>query len=134
MSRIVNLSESVLIALHSLILLMKQHPKPVSTKSIAGATGASENTISKVMQRLVKDNFIESTRGPAGGFILLKTPDKISFMDIFESIEGKLETSGCPFNSNHCTFGTCIFDNYLNKISAEVKEFFIHKTLAEYVE
>jgi len=134
MSRIINLSESLLIAIHSLVIILKQSPKPVSTKSIGDATGASENTISKVMQRLVKENFIQSTRGPAGGFVLARTPDQITFMDIFEAIEGKMEAEGCPFNSKNCTFGKCLFENYLNKISNEVKEFFKNKTLLEYLE
>lgn len=134
MARVVNFSEALLIGLHSLVLLAKQSPKPASTKYIASVTGASENTISKVMQRLVKENFIQSSRGPAGGFILARLPVEITFKDIYEAIEGKMETEGCPFNAQHCTFKKCIFENYLNNVSNDIKNFFSGKTLLEYME
>jgi Rrf2 family nitric oxide-sensitive transcriptional repressor len=132
MAKLINLTESTLIALHSLILIVKKTPDKISSRFIAKAIGASENTIAKVMQRLVKEKLVRSERGPYGGFTLNKPPGEISFMDIFEAIEGKLDTKTCPFNHDKCTFKKCIFGNYINKISGEMKEHFSNRTLLEY--
>jgi Rrf2 family protein len=133
MSRIINLSESTLIAFHSLILMAQTSSIQLSTKLISQKIGASENTISKVLQRLVKDGFITSNRGPAGGFSLARTPQSVSLLDIYQAIEGRLQTGGCPFNNPHCTFGECIFEDSLSEISREVVRYLKGKTLAHYI-
>jgi Rrf2 family protein len=131
---ILNLSESVLIALHSLILIAQRSPEPVRTKEIAEITGASENTTAKVMQRLSRAGFIASTRGPAGGFRLDKDPAGISFLQIFEAMEGKLVEEKCLFHCSTCLFGTCIFGDFLHRMTGEFRERLTEKTLAAYVQ
>ena len=109
MARIINFSESVLIAMHSLFLIANKAPEVINTKKIAKLTGASENTVAKVMQRIVKEKYVKSIRGPQGGFKLSKSPEKINFLDIYEAIEGKLETTECFFDSDNCPFNRCLF-------------------------
>ena len=95
MARIVNLTESVLIAIHSLILISQRAPSILSANDLAKKSGASANTIAKVLQRLAKDKFLRSSRGPHGD---------ISFLDIYEAVEGRLDINNCPFNKKNALF------------------------------
>jgi Rrf2 family protein len=131
MSRIVSMTESALIGIHSLVILAKKTPLQVSSKSLSELIGASEHTVSKVMQRLSKQDLITSNRGPAGGFSLAKPVHLISLLDIFEAIEGRLETGHCPFHQHTCIFSTCLFQNKIKNVSEEIKGFLKEKTLAD---
>ncbi|MBN2531282.1 MAG: Rrf2 family transcriptional regulator [Spirochaetales bacterium] len=133
MSRIVNLSESVLIGLHGLTLIAQKSPGTINSKEIARIIGANENTVAKVMQIFSKKGFVNSSRGSSGGFSLAKSPKEISFLDIYETIEGKLKIDGCPFHNNVCVFGDCLFGDFINTISLEFKTKFGEKTLADYI-
>jgi len=90
MSKIVSLSEAASIALHGIILIARSENN-LNVIKIAEETGNSKHHVAKVMQRLVKDGYIESQRGPSGGFVLKKDPKDISFLEIYETIEGKIE-------------------------------------------
>jgi Rrf2 family protein len=131
MSRIVSMTESALIGIHSLIILAKKTPVQVSSKSLSELTGASENTISKVMQRLSKQGLVTSNRGPAGGFSCAKPIQTISLLDIFEAIEGRLETGHCLFHQHTCIFTSCLFQDTLKNVAEEIQRFLKEKTLAD---
>jgi Rrf2 family protein len=132
-AKIVNLSESSLIAMHSLALIAKQAPQPLSVKEIAAELEASQNTAAKVMQRLVKAGFVQSIRGPSGGFILTRDPGRINLLQIYQAIEGELDGDSCPFNKKDCVFGECLFGTFMNDISKEFAAMFSKRTLSDYI-
>ena len=76
MQKVLNISEAYSLALHSLALLASDNGRSLTTHQIASTLGASEAHLSKVMQRLTKAGFLNSSRGPGGGFALKKPPDK----------------------------------------------------------
>lgn len=133
MSNIVHFSESALIALHSLTLIAQNAPQALSSKSMAQILDASENTIAKVMQRLVKENLVHSTRGPQGGFTLAKLPEEISLLNVFESIEGSLQALNCPFNKKACPFKVCMFSLFSEQVTGQFKSQFGDITLDKYM-
>ena len=73
MSRILRLSEAASIAVHGMILVARSD-KLVNVNTIAELTSSSRHHVAKVFQRLVKENFIASNRGPSGGFSLKMKP------------------------------------------------------------
>jgi len=135
MAKIVNITEAVSIALHAMILVAKNDNfgKQINVNYIAEKTGSSKFHIAKVMQKLVKDGFLGSQRGPAGGFFLVKKPDDISLLDIYESVEGKLEVTKCPLNRPSCPFKTCMFEGVTIKMTRNFKDFVEGHTLAHYL-
>ncbi|MCF6365653.1 MAG: Rrf2 family transcriptional regulator [Bacteroidales bacterium] len=92
MSSIVKFSEAASIGLHGTVLIAKSE-NFLNVNKIAEKIGSSRHHVAKVMQRLAKDGYIRSMRGPTGGFVLLKKPEKISFLDVYESVEGKVSTN-----------------------------------------
>ena len=115
MSRIINLSEAASIAIHGMIMVARSD-KLVNVNQIAELNSSSRHHVAKVFQRLVKENFIYSSRGPSGGFSLKMEAADISFLDIYESIEGKIEITKCPLDKPICPFKKCIFKNVIQQI------------------
>ena len=100
---------------------------------IAELTNTSKHHVAKVMQRLAKDGFVSSQRGPSGGFTLKKNAKEISFLDIYESIEGKIEIEHCFFNTPVCPLERCIMNNITNKMSNEFIQYLKSQTLDFYI-
>jgi len=132
MSKIVSLTEAASIALHGMIIVAKSE-KMANVVQIAELTGSSKHHVAKIFQRLVKDNYLESHRGPSGGFTLKRKPTEISLLEIYESIEGKIEVTTCPLDKSICPFGLCIMDNVTRKMTVDFRTHLQGHTLADYL-
>jgi Rrf2 family protein len=132
MAKIFSMSEAASIAIHSMVLIAR-NKDGINAVKIAEQTGSSKNHISKVAQRLVKDDLLKSVRGPSGGFTLKKSPNDITLLDIYESIEGPLEITDCPMATEVCHFDQCIMGNVVNKMTLEFKKFLKGQTLKAYI-
>lgn len=119
---LVNISEGASLALHSMVIVAKSSPLRKNVKQLAEELNASQNHLAKVYQKLSKSGLVKSVRGPAGGFELNKRAEEISFLEIYEVIEGKVKLGGCPLNKEKCPFSKCIFTKEVNKVSAQLYE------------
>jgi len=132
MAKIVNITEAVSIALHSMVLVAKAQKSQMNATIISNITGSSKFHVSKVLQKLVKDGYLLSQRGPAGGFVLESPPEEITLLQIFESIEGKIIISKCPLNKV-CPFGECIFEDLTMIMTRQFRDYLEGHTLADYM-
>jgi Rrf2 family protein len=133
MPGIINFSEAASIGLHGMILIARSKGY-LNVPDIAGRLNSSKHHVAKVMQRLVKEEFISSFRGPSGGFVLEKKPEEISFLDIFEAIEGRIKITQCPFENEHiCGFENCLLNNVTSKMTRDFKEYMEKQTLDKYL-
>lgn len=132
MSKIFNLSDASSIAIHAMVLVAK-NGESINVLKIAEATNTSRHHVAKVMQRLAKDGFVSSQRGPSGGFSLKKKPEEITFLNIYESIEGKIEIARCMFDTPICPLGKCIMNNITNKMSVEFIDYLKSQTLSQFI-
>jgi Rrf2 family protein len=133
MSKPFVLSEAVSIGLHSMVIIARSDHQ-INVLEIADKTNTSKNHIAKIMQILVKKGFLASTRGPAGGFKLRKKPEEIKLLDVFESIEGKMEITECGMGYEKCPFDQCILGNFCRRITVEFKEFLEGHSLKDYMD
>jgi Rrf2 family protein len=132
MSRIITLSEAASIAIHAMVLIARAE-KNLNVNKIAEMTGASRNHLAKVMQRLVKDKYVKSTRGPLGGFVLLKPANEISILDIYESIEGEVVQTACPLERPVCAFDKCIMGGIMFELTGQFKHYMKKNKLSDFV-
>ncbi len=132
MAKIFSMSEAASIAIHSMVLIARNE-NGINAIKIAEQTGSSKNHISKVAQRLVKNDLLKSVRGPSGGFMLKKSPSKITLLDIYQSIEGPLDITECPLANQVCNFDQCLMGNVINKMTIEFKRFLKEQTLKKYI-
>lgn len=128
---ILHMSDAALIAVHALSGLASVPGGLVQAKELAAAIGASENHLSKVMQRLVRAGLVHSVKGPNGGFRLAKEASSISFRNAMEAVDGPLTGDFCPFSTEHCDAGNCIFGSEISKRAAEMVAYLGERTIAD---
>jgi len=118
MSKVVHISEAASLAVHSMALIASSE-EMLNVNNIADLTKSSRNHLAKVMQILVKNDYLSSTRGPKGGFILKKEAASVFLLQIYELIEGPIERQHCGIYEDKCPFETCVFGNFADRFSEE---------------
>ena len=132
MSKIITLSEAASIALHGMVLIAKTEKK-LNVNQISEMIDSSRHHVAKVFQRLAKENFVASNRGPSGGFVMKKDPQDITLLELYEVIEGPVEVQGCPGNKDRCPFDKCLMGDLAEALACEFKGFLGRQTLADYL-
>ncbi len=133
MNNIINISEAASIALHSMVYIALQNEESIKIKQIAEFLNSSETHVAKILQTLSKKGFVVSTRGRKGGFVLAKPANEISFNSIYECIESEIYLESCPFGKDICSFKNCIYGGFLNRMKAEIKDFFKNRYLSDVI-
>jgi Rrf2 family protein len=116
MTSLLKISEAASLALHTVSVLSRNGGETATTHEIATGLGVSEAHLSKVLQRLTKAGIVESIRGPKGGFKLRKSGDKVTLLDVYEAMEGKLRPDGCLLGRYACG-GKCMLGEMLKSVN-----------------
>lgn len=89
---------------------------------IAAYLDASEHTVGKMLQSLVKQDVIKSLKGPSGGFFITRAQLKQPIINIVEAIDGKLVFKECGLGLSKCssTHPCPIHDDY--KVGRDILE------------
>ncbi len=132
MANIINFSDAAAIGVHSMILLSKSD-KPLNAILLSKELGNSKHHIGKVLQRLVKDGYLSSFRGPTGGFYLDCDPKKVTLFDIYESIEGKPTVKMCDPVKHVCPVNKCIKKTVVLKLTNEFITYMKSQKLHDYL-
>ncbi|MEW4452724.1 Rrf2 family transcriptional regulator [Bremerella sp. JC817] len=87
------LSRTVAYALQATMqLAVSDSDTPVPCSQIAAKGEMPERFLLQVLRSLVNHGVLRSTRGVDGGYMLIRTPDEISLLDVIEAIEGPLDS------------------------------------------
>ncbi len=132
MSKIITLSEAASIALHGMVLIAKTDHK-LNVNQISEQINSSRHHVAKVFQRLAKENFVSSNRGPSGGFVLKKEPNEITLLELYEVIEGPVEVQGCPGEKKDCPFNQCIMGDVAEILACKFRDFLSDQKLSDYL-
>lgn len=132
MSKVVHISEAASLAVHSMALIAT-NKEMLNVNHIADLTNSSRNHLAKVMQILVKNDYLTSTRGPKGGFILKKDASTIYLLQLYELIEGPIEKQHCGIFTDKCPFTSCVFGNLANRFSEDFIEYLKTTSLTDII-
>lgn len=101
-------------------------------REIAKHIGASEHTVSKILQNLVRQNIINSVKGPNGGFYITDKQRKQPIMAIVDTIDGRDLFKKCGLGLSECSSERpCpIHDDY-KKGKEIIEKLFRTKTIDE---
>lgn len=72
-------------------------------KEIAAYINASEHTVGKMLQTLVKENVINSSKGPTGGFFTTLKQRNQAVINIIHAIDGKEVFNECGLGLSKCS-------------------------------
>ncbi len=75
----------------------------VVTSEISRKTEVPEPYIAKIFQGLEKTGLLQSRRGPAGGIVLIKPPDKISLYEVVQAVDDTAVFGDCIMGLNECS-------------------------------
>lgn len=133
MSEVFKISDAASLAFHAMAFLAEDPGRMLQTKEIAARFQVSENHLSKVLQRLTKSGLIKAVRGPHGGFQMDKDPNLVTLLNVYEAIEGPLETTNCLLGSPVCGWTNCVLGNLLRNVNGEIKEYLTKTRLGDLV-
>ncbi len=67
----------------------------VSIKEISPEEGISSVYLEQLLNKLRRENLVKSVRGPTGGYMLSKSPARITVRDIVKTLEGNISPVDC---------------------------------------
>ncbi|MDF1575506.1 MAG: Rrf2 family transcriptional regulator [Bacteroidales bacterium] len=103
-------------------------------KVISGQLYIPSPFLGKILQLLVKQQLLESVKGPHGGFYLRKPAMDISVMEVIELMEGKEPFDSCVIRTTPCDLNNpCSMHKKLAPIRHELKALFTTETIADLV-
>ncbi len=130
MAKIINISDALIIAIHSMGLI-KGSSAPLNSKNIADKSGFSKNHVSKILQQLARNNYLHATRGPKGGYVIKGNPEEMNLLEIYRLFEGEISYDYCKQDCINCPFKKCIFDGITRKMTNEFETYLLHKKVSE---
>lgn len=131
MSTTLKISEAASIALHAMAFLAGAPKKLVTSREVIQTLKVSDAHLMKVLQRLVKGGLIKSIRGPRGGFLLNRPADKITLLEVYESIEGPLRFDNCLLGIPVCKDQQCILGRLIDNVNKEVHSHLSQTSLSQ---
>ncbi len=90
------LSQKARYALHALIVLTEHDSdEPLMIADIAAKARVPRKFLEQILLELKKRGIVRSMRGRSGGYMLGRTPNKISFAEIIRVTDGPLALAPC---------------------------------------
>ncbi|WP_344306586.1 Rrf2 family transcriptional regulator [Fodinicola feengrottensis] len=88
------LSGGVESALHCCVVLTST-AEPVPATRLAELHGVSATYLAKQLQALSRADLVHSVQGKSGGYVLTRSPAKITVLDVVEAVDGSEPTYVC---------------------------------------
>lgn len=109
----------------------------IDIKKISKDLGLPAPFLAKILQQLTRQKLLSSTKGPHGGFSLLKAPSEITLFDIVKTIDGEevftnciihnsscksvnMEKKSCPLHDDYSSIRKVLIDLFRSKSIAEI--------------
>ena len=106
--------------------------EPTSLTEISLRQGISIAYLEQLFLKLRKNNLVQSSRGPSGGYVLSKSPGEIKLLSIISAVDEKIKTVKCKKESKKGCNGKsikCITHNLWDDLEAHINKFFENNTL-----
>jgi Rrf2 family iron-sulfur cluster assembly transcriptional regulator len=95
--------------------------------------------MAKILQQLAKQKILNSSKGPHGGFSLMKDPKKITLLDIVKTIDGDEIFTNCVIKNEPCKCSDhhveeCALHDDFSKVRNELINMFSTRTVYDLAE
>ncbi len=123
-------------ALRAMVELSLAHGKKefLSAKKIADKENIPIKFLEQILTKLKNAQYAESRLGPNGGYMLIQSPEDITFGDVIRLFEGDLAPIGCV-NLENPTFCSekwhCRFRRVMVQLRNAVSNIVDHTTFAD---
>jgi Rrf2 family protein len=114
MLKLTKKADYALIALKHLVV---QGPESSSAKEIADLYGIPQPLLSKILQKLSKNGFLQSEHGTNGGYKVARDPRQITVLEVIRLIDGPVFLTTCFTEHGYCCHtDKCIVRDPLQKV------------------
>jgi len=110
--------------------------KTTNLTEISLRQGISISFLEQIFLKLKKNNLVQSSRGPTGGYSLTRSPEEIKLSSIIQAVDEKVKTVGCKKESKKgCTGKSikCITHNLWDDLETHINNFFEKNTLKDII-
>jgi len=115
-----------------LYLALKQNGEMTSVARLSRILKVPAPYLGKILQDLARRGILRSNQGPAGGFALAVSADKINLAQIIEAIDGKDSLQGCMLGFPNCSNDEpCAAHAQWSRSRKSILALLQHKTLDE---
>ena len=101
--------------------------QPTSLTEISLRQGISISFLEQIFLKLKRNNLVQSSRGPSGGYSLIKSPEEIKLSTIIKAVDEEIKTVGCKKESKKgCNnkSSKCITHNLWDQLDQHINNFF----------
>lgn len=130
---VMQVSRKVDYALRAIIYLsLQKNGNPVPVKEIASRRRIPRKFLEKIIQDLIRAELVRSHRGAHGGYTLVRSPDRVSFRDVIEAVEGPISINVCVTHNQDCSvLSSCNMQRIWQEGQRRMLEYFSDTTLAD---
>lgn len=125
------ISQTVEYALRAIVTIAQQEGEPCTAKKIAEIAQIPLPYLSKMMQGLVRGGLVRSQRGLHGGFVLEKSPEEFSILDVVNMVDPLKRIHECPLGIGSHGRNLCPLHRKLDNALQATETIFRETTLAQ---
>ena len=117
-------------------LALREHTGPVALAAISSRQQISLSYLEQLFGKLRRQQLVESTRGPGGGYSLGRKADEITVADIILAVDEPLDATGCAGKEN-CMgddSGRCMTHDLWASLNEKMLEFLSSVSLRNLVD
>jgi Rrf2 family protein len=137
-----HMTVSVEYGTHCLLWLAEAGGRPLSSRDLGELQGISPSFLAKIFAKLEKAGIVTATDGMRGGYVLARKPEKISFLQIVDAIEGEKPLFDCQEIRGRCavfgdqpprwaTKGVCAIHAVMLQAEKAMRDTLARQTLAD---
>ena len=113
-------------------IAVHQAKGPVNLNDIAERQGISAKYLWQIVNLLKTAGFVRGTRGPKGGYVLLRDPADITLLDVIQVLEGPVSLVECVDDPDACSrVENCVAHSVWEEVSVAIRSALRKITLAE---
>jgi Rrf2 family protein len=127
------LSQTVEYALRAMVCLANAPETSQTRTQLVAQTQVPKAYLAKVMNDLCRAGLASAQRGKNGGFQLARPADRITLLDVVDSVEPLQRIETCPLNIRSHGTRLCPLHRRVDEATATLIEYFRGVTLAQIV-
>jgi len=114
---------------------LRQSSGPVTLAAISQRQQISLSYLEQLFGKLRRNELVESTRGPGGGYALARKPSEITVAEIITSVDEPMDATHCAGKENCLGEGTrCMTHDLWASLNTRMVEFLDSVTLQKLVD
>ena len=124
-------SQTVEYALRAIVHLARQPDIVQTNAQISKATQVPAPYLSKVLQILARDGLVIVKRGVSGGFLLGKSPEKLTIYEVVQCVDPIRRIHTCPLELSSHRKRLCSLHKKMDGALESIETVFRQTTLSE---